>query len=151
MPMCRVVSFVVERGCLLWPVCSLGKILSIFCLVTSCLTASNLHWFMELIFHVSMQYCSLQHQTLLSPPDTSTTECHLAQLPHSFWSYFSTLAQQQFGHLQIWGIHLSVSYHIVYGILEARILEWFFIPFLFSCSQWDGSNVAKHNWMTLTS
>ena len=23
-----------------------------------------------------MQYCSLQHWTLLSPPDTSTTECH---------------------------------------------------------------------------
>ena len=39
----------------------------------SCLTTSNLPWFMDLTFQVPMQYCSLQHQTLLSPPDTSTT------------------------------------------------------------------------------
>ena len=30
---------------------------------------------MDLTFQVSMQYCSLQHQTLLSPPDTSTAGC----------------------------------------------------------------------------
>ena len=30
---------------------------------------------MGLTFQVPMQYCSLQHQTLLSPPDISTTEC----------------------------------------------------------------------------
>ena len=29
---------------------------------------------MDLTFQVSMQYCSLQHRTLFSPPDTSTTE-----------------------------------------------------------------------------
>ena len=28
-----------------------------------------------LIFQVPMQFCSLQHWTLLSPPDTSTTRC----------------------------------------------------------------------------
>ena len=27
-------------------------------------------------FQVPMQYCFLQHQTLLSPPDTPTNECH---------------------------------------------------------------------------
>ena len=31
---------------------------------------------MDLTFQVRMQYCSLQHRTLLSPPDTSTAECH---------------------------------------------------------------------------
>ena len=31
---------------------------------------------MDLTFQVPMQYCSLQHQTLLSPPDTSTTGHH---------------------------------------------------------------------------
>ena len=31
---------------------------------------------MDLTFQVPMQYCSLQHQTLLSPADTSTAECH---------------------------------------------------------------------------
>ena len=37
-----------------------------------CLTTSNLPWFMDLIFHVPMHYWSLQHWTLLLPPDTST-------------------------------------------------------------------------------
>ena len=36
------------------------------------LTTSNLPWFMDLKFQVPRQYCSLQHQTLLSPPVTST-------------------------------------------------------------------------------
>ena len=36
---------------------------------------SNLPWFTDLIFQVPMQYCSLQHQSWLLPPDTSTTEC----------------------------------------------------------------------------
>ena len=31
---------------------------------------------MDQTFHVPMQYCSLQHWTLLSPRDTSTTEHH---------------------------------------------------------------------------
>ena len=64
-----------------------------FTLAISCLTASNLHSFMDLTFQVPMQYCSLQHQTLLSPPDTSTTgHCfHFgAAFSDSFWSYFST-------------------------------------------------------------
>ena len=38
----------------------------------SCLTTSNLPRFMNLTFQVPMQYCSLQHQTLLPSPFTST-------------------------------------------------------------------------------
>ena len=38
-----------------------------------CLTTSNIPWFMDLTFQVPMQYCSLQHQTLLPSPVTSTT------------------------------------------------------------------------------
>ena len=37
------------------------------------LTTSNLPWLMDLTFQVPMQYCSLQHQTLLPSPVTSTT------------------------------------------------------------------------------
>ena len=37
MSMCRVISCVVGRGCLLWPVCSLGKILLAFALLHSVL------------------------------------------------------------------------------------------------------------------
>ena len=45
-------------------------------LTISCLTMSSLPGFMDLTFQVPMQYCSLQHQILLSSPETSTTECH---------------------------------------------------------------------------
>ena len=46
-----------------------------FTLAISCLTTSNLPWFVDLTFQVPTQYCSLQHQTLLPSPVTSTTGC----------------------------------------------------------------------------
>ena len=46
-----------------------------FTLVISCLTTSNLPWFMDLTFQVPMQYCSLQHQILLLSSVTSATGC----------------------------------------------------------------------------
>ena len=46
-----------------------------FTLAISCLTTSNLPWFMDLTFQVPMQYCSLQRQTLLPSPVTSTAGC----------------------------------------------------------------------------
>ena len=49
--------------------------MSMFILAISCLTTSNLPWFMNLTFQVPMQYCSVQHQTLLLSPVTSTTGC----------------------------------------------------------------------------
>ena len=56
----------------MWRISSLITLM--FTLAISCLTTSNLPWFMNLTFQVPMQYGSLQHQALLSPPDTSTTE-----------------------------------------------------------------------------
>ena len=54
--------------------------MSTFTLAISCLTISYLPWFTDLTFQVPMQYCSLQHQTLLLwlvslllSPVTSTT------------------------------------------------------------------------------
>ena len=52
--------------------------MSMFTLAISCLTTSNLPWFMSLTFQVHVQYYSLQHQTLLSPPDTSTDDLHFS-------------------------------------------------------------------------
>ena len=45
---------------------------------------------MDLTFQAPMKYCSLQHQTLLSLPDTSTTGCclHWAQPFHFFGAIF---------------------------------------------------------------
>ena len=47
----------------------------LFTLAISCLTTSNLPWFMDLTFQVLMQYFSLQHWTLLPSPVTSTNGC----------------------------------------------------------------------------
>ena len=46
-----------------------------FNLVISSWTTSNLTWLMVLSFQVPIQYCSLQHQTLLLSLVTSTTGC----------------------------------------------------------------------------
>ena len=90
---------------------------------------------MNLTFLVPMQYFSLQHWTLLSPLDTSTTGCcfhfgsasslllevFLHSSPVEYWaptypgsSSFSTI---------------SLLFHTVHGFLKARMLEWFVIPF----------------------
>ena len=47
--------------------------MSTFTLAISCLTTSNLPWFMDLTFQVPMQYCSLCHWILLLSPVASTT------------------------------------------------------------------------------
>ena len=47
-----------------------------FTLAIPCSTTSNLPWFMDITFQVPMQYCSLQHWTLLPSPVTSTTGCY---------------------------------------------------------------------------
>ena len=100
-------------------------------------------------FEVPVHYCSLLCWTLLSPPDTSTAEHRFCfgQPLKSFWSYFIALysSQQHTGHLQTRGAHLSfhifLSFHIVYGVLLARILEWFAI----SCSSGpSGSTLHCH-------
>ena len=49
--------------------------MSMFTLAISYLTTSNLPWFMALTFQVPMQYCSLQHWTLIPSSVTSTTGC----------------------------------------------------------------------------
>ena len=46
--------------------------MSMFSLAISCLTTSNLPWFMDLTVQVPMHYCPLQHWTLLLSPVTST-------------------------------------------------------------------------------
>ena len=67
---------------------------------------------MDLTFQIPMQYCFLQHWTLLLSLVTSTTGCCFALTLslHSFWSYFSTDLQYHIVHLLTLGFHLSVSY-----------------------------------------
>ena len=49
--------------------------MSMFTLAISYLTIYNLPWFLELTFQIPKSYCSLQHQTLLPSPVTSTIRC----------------------------------------------------------------------------
>ena len=57
-----------------------------FTLAISCLTTSNLPWFMDLTVQVPVQYCSLQHQTLLlSPVSSIAGYCFFFGSIHSFF------------------------------------------------------------------
>ena len=61
-----------------------------FTLAISCLTASNLPWFMDLTFQVPMQHCSLQHRTLLLstvPPTVGCCFC-FGSIPSFFLELF---------------------------------------------------------------
>ena len=106
-----------------------------FTLAISCLTSSNSPRFMDLRFQVPMQYCSLLHRTLLPSPVTSTTGCCFCfgSVSSFFLKLFFTDLQQHIGHLPTWGVHLSVSsfcrFMLFMGVLKARILKWFAIPF----------------------
>ena len=109
--------------------------MSAFTLAISCLTTSNLPWFMDLTFQVPMQYCSLQHRTLLLSPVTSTTGCCFCF--GSFSSFFLELflhsspvaywAPTNLGSSSFSIIFLPL--HTVHGVLKARILKWLAILF----------------------
>ena len=100
------------------------------------LTTSNFPWFMDLIFQVPMQYCSLQHWTLLLSPVTSTSGVLFLLWLHPFilsgvispLISCSILGTYQPGEL-LFQYPISWPFHTVHGVLKARILKWFTIPF----------------------
>ena len=95
--------------------------MSTFTHAISCLTTSNLPWFMDLIFQVPMQYCFLKHRTLLLSSVTSTP---------GYCFCFGSI--QHIGHLLTWGVPLSVSYHFCLFILFmgfSRQENWSCLPF----------------------
>ena len=87
---------------------------------------------------VPIQCCSLQHQTLLSPPDISTDERHfhyvpatpvfLKQLVIAFCSSPVAHCMHTFQYVSCreltFGCHNFLPFHTVHGVLLARILEW---------------------------
>ena len=83
-----------------------------FTLAISCLTTSNLPWFMDLTF---LFLCNIALYSIgpcfyhQSHPQLGIVFA-LAPSLHSSWSYFSTDLQQHIGDLLTWGVHLSVSY-----------------------------------------
>ena len=82
-------------------------------LVISYLTTSNLPWFTDLTFQVPMQYCSLQHWTLLLSPVTSTTGCcfHFGSVSSFFLELFLHWSTVAYWAPTDLGVPISVSYH----------------------------------------
>ena len=102
---------------------------------------------MDLTFQVPMQYCSLQHQTLLPSPVTSTTgHCFCFGSASSFFS--GPIALHSFP-VAYWtssylggsssGV-ISLCYHTVHGVLAAKILEWLLSEL---------STITHPSWVTL--
>ena len=87
---------------------------------------SRLPWLRDLTFQITMQYCSLQCWTLISPADTSTAECHstLAQPLHFYW-YEYVLSHSVVSD----PIDCSLPGSSVHGIFQIRILEWVVISY----------------------
>ena len=61
--------------------------MSMFTLAISCLIMSSLPWFMDLTFQVPMQYCFLQHWTLLTSPVTYWVPTDLGSSSFSVLSF----------------------------------------------------------------
>ena len=97
---------------------------------------SCLPCFMGLTFQFPIKYCSLQHQTLLPSPVTSTTG-HCFQLCLSLF-ILSGVISPLFSS-SILGIYqpgkfifqgpIFLPFHTVLGVLKAGILKWFAVPF----------------------
>ena len=81
-----------------------------------------------------MQYCSLQHQTLLLSLVTSTTGCWFCFCSLSILSgvVSPVISSNILGHLLTWGVHLSVSYLFAFSYCsqgsQVSIQKWFAIP-----------------------
>ena len=91
---------------------------------------------MDLKFQVPVQYCSLQHWTLLLSPVTSTTGrcfCFGSDLfilsgvisPLFSSSILGTYQPREF----IFQCHIFLHFYTVHGVLKARILKSFAIAF----------------------
>ena len=125
-------------------------------LVISCLIASNLPWFVDLTFQVPMQYCSLQHWTLLPSPVMSTTGCCFCfgSLSSFFlelflhWSPVAYWAPTDLGS-SLFKCPIFLLFHTVHGVLKARILKLFAIPFSSGPHLSELSTVTHPSWVAL--
>ena len=142
--------------------------MSMFTLSISCLTTSNLPWFMDLTFQVPMQYCSLQHQTLPLSPVTSTTGCCFCfgSISSFFLEFFilsplissSILGTYRPGEF-IFQCLIFLPFHTVHGV--SRQEYWNGLPFLspvdhilsevstMTCPSWVALQGMPHSFIEL--
>ena len=140
--------------------------MSIFTLAICCLTTSNLPWFMDLTFQVPMQYCSLQHHTLLQSPVNIHSWVLFSLWLHLF--IFSGIISPLFFSIIlvtyrpgefIFHCHIFLPFHTVHGVLKAR--NWSGLPFLFpvdhflselstmTCLSWVALHGMAHSFIEL--
>ena len=89
---------------------------------------------MDLTFQVPMQYCCLQHWTLLLSPVTSTAGCcfcfgSISSFFLELFLHSSPVAYWVPTDLGSSSFSVFLPFHTVPGVLKARILKWFAIPF----------------------
>ena len=102
------------------------------------LISSNLPWFMDLTFQVPMQHCCLQHWTLLYSQSHPHWMLFLLWLhlfilsvvisPLISSSILGTYRPEEF----LFQYPIILPFHTVHGVLKARMLKCFAIPFPFS-------------------
>ena len=96
-----------------------------------CLSPSNLPWFMDLTFQVPIKHCSLQHWTRhIRHWVLFLVWLHLFILsrvisPMISCSILDTNWPGEF----IFQCLIFLPFHSVHGVLKARLLKWFAIPF----------------------
>ena len=89
------------------------------------------------IFQVSMQFCIVQHRTLLLSPVTSTTGCCFCFGSVSsfflklflYWSPVEIILGTYWPGEFIFQCSIFLPFHTVNGVLKGRILKWFAIPY----------------------
>ena len=104
-----------------------------FTLAISCLTTSHLLWFMDLKFHVPMLFITSDFSSITSHIHNwvlFSLWLHLFILSGVISSLFSSsiLGTYQPGEF-IFQCPIFLPFHTVHGVLKARILKWFDIPF----------------------
>ena len=107
---------------------------------------------MDLTFQVPMQYCFLQHRTLLPSPVTSTTGCCFCfdSIP-SFFLISPLISSSISGTYQpgefIFQCPIFLPFHAVRGVLKARTLVCFPSPVDHSLSEL--STMTRPSWVAL--
>ena len=103
MSMCRVFSCVVERGCLLWPVCSLGKTLLAFPLLHSIFQGQ-----ICLLLQVFLEKAMASHSSRKWQPNP-------VFLPGKSHGWRSLVGCSPWGH---WGLDMTEQLHFHFSLSD---------------------------------
>ena len=132
-------------------------------LAISCLTTSILPWFMDLTLQVPMQYCSLQHWTLILSPVTSTTgHCfHFSSVSSLFLVLFLYLFPVSYWAPTDLEISSLIALYFCLFLLFMGLEYWSSLPFpcpvdhvlselsTMTCVSWVALHGNAHNFIEL--